>query len=400
MRIPVLKDTRGRVTLSKEVTKCKLPIVQLKRVIMKTNTSLFKTFWLWFLLLVSASGYAQPKESIAVIGIDTKGIKLDNVSMGNLVRLELEKTNRFEVLDKYDVANMLSEHGKNPDSCFGKSNLIDAGKLLNVDKILTGNVEKFGDKIIFVLRMIDVKSAKIENTNVMEYLNLEDEIQTMTRVSVNNIIGVENDKLMVDLLIDYDNLVSSPKTTVKLNGPRMGVSYTTGKIADRMGASRDQGGYNMYPVSSIFGYQYEFQYLSSGDFQALVEMVGAFSGLESGSFIPSLSVMNGFRFNKLGWEFGLGPIFRVSKTAEGYFDDKHNWHLAYEMPDGTNYPLEYALDNRGTTKLSTSLIVAFGKTFKSGYLNMPVNLYFVPKKEGSTIGLVFGFNIAKKQKRQ
>ena len=45
-----------------------------------------------------------------------------------------------------------------------------------------------------------------------------------------------------------------------------------------------------------------------------------------------------------------------------------------------------------------SLIVAIGKTFKSGYLNIPVNLYYSPKKGGSIIGLTFGFNIAKKPK--
>lgn len=366
---------------------------------MKTQVMLIKASFIIILVALSVSITAQNKTTIAVIGIDTKGIELDNTSMGNLIRLELEKANRYEVLDKYDVANKLSENAIDPDNCFGKTKLIRAGKLLKTEKVLTGNVEKFGDKIIFVLRMIDVNSERIENTNVMEYLYLESEIQTMAKISVNNIIGVENDKLLVDLLIDYDNLVSSPKTTVKLNGPRMGASVVFGETADRLGASEKDGGYDMYPVSSIFGYQYEFQYLSSGDFQALVEMVGAFSGLETGNFIPSLSVMNGFRFNNTGWEFALGPIFRVAKTAEGYWDNDGNWNLG-KIPEGSDYFLTTAIDSRGSTNLSTSLIIAFGKTFKSGYLNMPVNVYFVPKKEGSTIGVVFGFNIAKKQKRQ
>jgi len=365
---------------------------------MKTLQKRFEAL-VFIMLCIVFVGFSQSKISIAVIGIDTKGVQLDNTSMGNLVRLELEKANKFEVLDKYDVANLLQENGIDANNCFGKTKLIEVGKLLKVDKILTGNIEKFGDKIIFVLRMIDVGTGKIENTNVMEYLNLEDEIQTMARLSVNNIIGIENDNLLVDLLIDYDNLISSPKTTVRLNGPRMGASYVTGNLAKRLGASEDEGGYNMFPVSSIFGYQYEFQYLSSGDFQALVEMVGAFSGLETGNFIPSLSIMNGFRFNNSGWEIGLGPIFRVSKMAEGFYDDNGNWKLIHDMPEGTDYITKFALDSRGNAKLSTSLIIAFGKTFRSGYLNMPVNLYFVPKKEGSTIGLVFGFNIAKKQKK-
>lgn len=364
------------------------------------KTIVFKMLIALGMLFASFAGFSQAKISVAVIGVDTKGIKLDNVSMGNLVRLELEKANRFEVLDKYDVANLLAENNIEPDNCFGKTKLVEAGKLLNSDKVLTGNVEKFGDKIIFVLRMIDVSSEKIENTNVMEYLHLEDEIQTMAKISVNNIIGVENDELLVDLLIDYDNLVSSPKTTVKLNGPRMGVSYVSGDISKRLSAPEEEGGYNMYPISSVFGYQYEFQYLSSGEFQALVELVGAFSGLETGSFIPSLSTLNGFRFNESGWEFGLGPIFRLSRMAEGYYDEENNWHLADESDINNMYPIITQIDSRGDLKLTTSLIVAVGKTFRSGYLNMPVNIYVVPKKEGTTVGLMLGFNIAKKQKRK
>lgn len=365
---------------------------------MKTQKELFNAVWLILLLVIGLNVFSQTKVSIAVIGIDTKGVKLDNTSMGSLVRLELEKANRYEVLDKYDVANLLAEHGIDSDKCFGKTKLVEVGKLLKVEKMLTGNVEKFGDKIIFVLRMIDVNAGKIENTNVMEYLDLEDEIQTMVRISVNNIIGVENDDLLVDLLIDYDNLVSSPKTTLKLNGPRMGVSMITGSTAERLQSPKDEGGYDLYPISSVFGYQYEFQYLSSGDFQALVEIIGAFSGLESGNFIPSLSVMNGFRFNKNGWELGLGPMFRAARTAEGYYDSDGNWNMSSEVPEGSDYTLEYAVDSRGSLKFTTSLIVAFGKTFKSGYLNIPVNIYFVPKKQGSTIGLMLGFNIARKQK--
>lgn len=371
---------------------------------MKTQGLITKIMVFLFLFAISLNALSQTKTSIAVIGIDTKGVKLDNVSMGNLVRLELEKANHYEVLDKYDVATLLKNNNIIAEECFGKTQLIKAGKLLKTDKILTGNVEKFGDKIIFVLRMIDVKSERIESTNVMEYLNLEDEIQTMAKVSVNNIIGVENDELLVDLLIDYDNLVSSPKTTVKLNGPRMGASYTFGETAKRMTASKEDGGYDMYPVSSVFGYQYEFQYLSSGDFQALVEGVGALSGLETGNFIPSVSVMNGFRFNKTGWEFALGPIFRFAKVAEGFYDNDGNWHLINDLPD--DLPSDFviktedAIDRRGSMKLTTSLIIAFGKTFRSGYLNMPVNIYVVPKKSGTTVGLIFGFNIAKKQKRK
>ena len=75
----------------------------------------------------------------------------------------------------------------------------------------------------------------------------------------------------------------------------------------------------MFPVTSMFGYQFEKQYLSSGDFQALVEVIVAVNGLESGSLIPSIAFINGFRFNNGGYEFGLGPVVRLVKKERRIF---------------------------------------------------------------------------------
>lgn len=354
--------------------------------------------FVFFIIAPMKMLFAQDTPSIAIVSIDTKDLALNNVSMGNLVRLELEKTNTYEVLDKYDVADIMKQDGIDPSDCFGKTKLVKVGKLLKADKMLSGSAEKFGDKIIIILRMIDVKTEKIEKTNVMEYLDQQSEIQVMVEISIKNLLEIPNDEILVDLLVNYDRPITSPKTTVRLNGPRMGATFTTGKTAKRMGADKNDGGFGMYPISSMFGYQFELQYLSSGDFQALVELIPALNGLESGYVVPSITFMNGFRFNKYGLEFGLGPVLRIVQTAEGFYDETDNWHLAEDLPEGSNYTLEHAMDNRGEYGVSTGLIIALGKTFRSGYLNMPVNFYFSPRKEGNIVGVTVGFNIAQKPK--
>lgn len=354
-----------------------------------------------FILAMTISNgitFAQNKSTIAIIGIDTKDMILDDLSMASLVRLELEKTNVYEVLDRYDVAASIKEHGIEVEESYGKTAMIKIGKMLKADKMLTGSAELFGDKIIMILRLVDVKSEKIEKIDVMEYLNQQEEIQYMVRISVNNLLGLENDEQMVDLLVNYDRPITSSKTTLKLNGPRMGVNWTSGKIGKRLEAPKSEGGYNMFPVMSMFGYQYEVQYLSSGEFQALIEFIASVNGLESGTVVPSLTFLNGFRFNKSGWELGLGPVFRVSKIADGYYDYEGKWHLYNNQEGPVDYTIEEAIDCRGDHTFSTSLIVAVGKTFKSGYLNVPVNVYASPNKKGTTVGLSFGFNVAKKPK--
>ena len=348
-------------------------------------------------MIFSLLAQTSTKQTIAIVSLDTKGLELDNEQMSNLVRLELEKIDRYEVLDKYDVRDAVTMHDIDPDQTFGKTKVIAVGKLLETDKMLTGSAERFGDKIIVILRLIDTKSERIEKTSVMEYLDMQEEVQTMVMISLNDLLDIENDPHLVDLLIDFPGPITSTKTTLSLNGPRIGATYTGGIAGKRLQASKDDGGYNMFPVTSMFGYQFEKQYLSAGDFQALVEAVVAINGLESGNFIPSFTFLNGFRFNNSGFEFGVGPIFRLVRMAEGYYDEDDNWvYMRRQVNVDPNIDIEEVIDNRGNLKPNIGLLVAVGKTFRSGYLNVPVNLYFSPRKQGSVIGVTFGFNSTRK----
>ena len=339
------------------------------------------------------------KKSLAILSIDTKGITTDKVTIRNMVQLEVEKSNIYSVIDKYDIEDILKNQYDDYDDCYGKTCLVAIGKLLKVDKMLTGNIEKFGQKLVITFRLIDVNMGTIETVEAGEFLNLEEEIQKMIRISVNNLFKLENDQNLVNLLVDYDAPISSPRTMLRLNGPRMGVSFTTGLAGERLQAPEQEGGYDMFPVITQFGYQWETQYLSAGNFQALIEFIGMVGGLESGKIIPSIAVMNGFRSSASGWEFAFGPVFKIVQTADGYYDEANNWHLEndWDPNSGANpYMIQELPDNRGDFKFKTNLIVGIGRTFKSGYLNIPVNVYVIPNKKGTIIGTSLGFNINKK----
>ena len=189
-------------------------------------------------ILSITSTFAQDKQTVAVLNIDTKGVIQDAEAMGYLVRLELEKTKKYNVMDKYDIADIIEKEGIDINTCFGKNCLVDAGKKLKVDKMLTGSVERFGEKIVITLRLIDVKTNTVTASDATEYLNLQPEIQKMVEISVKNLLGIENDPILVNLLVEYDTPITSPKTTVSLAGPRMGVSIVTGDAAKRLTAPK------------------------------------------------------------------------------------------------------------------------------------------------------------------
>ncbi|WP_258105537.1 hypothetical protein [Marinoscillum sp. MHG1-6] len=362
------------------------------------DTSLRVFLFLVALLVLQLFLLAQTRPSIAIISIDTKDIELDDESMANLVRLELEKIDQYEVLDKYDVQDAISKEPNPGTNYFGKKSVLSAGRILGTDKMLTGAVERYGDKIVFILRLIDVKAEAVEKSSVMEYQDVQSEIQTMAMISVKDLLEIPNDQHLVDLLINYDLPVTTMKTTMSLNGPRMGAVYMAGDNGARLRASRLEGGFDMFPVTSMFGYQFEKQYLSSGQFQALVEIITAVNGLESGKLIPSVSFINGFRFSKSGMEFGLGPNLRVTRVEDGFYVGDRWYRTEDVITVPSNTEVVRRIDSRGTLHTSLGLIIAVGKTFKSGYLNIPFNVYVLPRKDGTTVGLTFGFNTTNRPK--
>jgi hypothetical protein len=361
-------------------------------------------------LLLVIGMCAQNKPSVAVLSIDSKGMINDAQEMGYLVRLELEKTQAYAIMDKYEVNEVVRTNSIDINNCYSKSCLIETGKLLKVDKMLSGSVERLGEKVVISLRLIDVASGAVEKSDATEYLNLP-EVQKMISISVKKIVGQQPDPMVTKLLVDYEIPIESPKNTLRLNGPRMGFASTLGPAYNIItGDDKTKGEFGMFPATFQFGWQQEFQYISAGSFQALVENFFTVSGLESGRFIPSYSPMLGFRFGK-GWEFGFGPNFRLVRKADGYYDGNHQWHLKSDwtasnydtlshayIPTANPYPIESRIDSRGSISLSTGLVIAAGKTFRSGYLNIPVNVFIAPRKDGTTIGAMFGFNIQKKKR--
>lgn len=371
----------------------------LKQNNMKTICSnlLKTTIGIYTFLLLSTNAQAQLKPSIAVLNIDSKGLNLDPAQMGNLVRIELGKLDTYEVMDRYDVAYLVEKNQLNLTNCYGKLCLVEIGKVIKTDKMFTGSVELYGETILITLNIVDVKSSTIEKTQIKEFLNLPLELQSMIGITMKELFHLKNDEEMVTRLtkkFNYDNATNNPSATrLALDGPRMGFTVFTGDYGQMIKASKADGGMDALPLMFQFGYQFEKQYLNEGNFQALFEFIPMVTGLDQGFFYPSITIMNGFRSNKDGWEFAFGPTIGFNTEAEGYYaNGKFNLKNEWKDSLSTRPAMVTRSDSRGDTKLSSGFVFAVGKTFKSGKMNIPINAYIVPNKEGLRFGISLGFN--------
>lgn len=145
-------------------------------------------------------------------------------------------------------------------------------------------------------------------------------------------------------------IIPQPTRSVELSGPRFGVTVLSGGVVGRL----HEADIDVAPTISQFGWQFERQlYHSSSSVSLVTEFVGLLGGLEQGFAIPSLSWMVGLR-SRSGAEFGFGPNLTPGGAA---------------------------------------LVLAAGHTFKSGIMNVPVNVAVVPSRNGVRVTLLTGFSL-------
>lgn len=170
----------------------------------------------------------------------------------------------------------------------------------------------------------------------------------------------------------------------QLSGPRIGMTFiTSGSTADFLHEGFSYVDEEKQPLGETgdafttqYGWQWESRFADGGgDVVGIVEWVALVAGMEQGKFLPSLTSVIGARTSS-GLELGVGPSLSLSGVG---------------------------------------MVFAIGKNFKSGSLNLPVNLVFMPGKEvqsswynevdqsyteytynsGARISLMIGFNLAK-----
>jgi hypothetical protein len=173
-------------------------------------------------------------------------------------------------------------------------------------------------------------------------------------------------------------LLTASAQIQKLAGPRIGVTFiTAGSTADFIHKGFDyvdRDDVKLGETGSAFTTQYGWQWESrfadgGGDVVGIVEWIALVGGMEQGLFLPSISSVIGARTSN-GLEFGVGPNLSLSGVG---------------------------------------MLFAVGHNFKSGSLNIPVNLVFMPGKNidgyfdgesypyntGARISIMVGFNMSK-----
>ncbi|WP_027421440.1 hypothetical protein [Crocinitomix catalasitica] len=387
------------------------------------------------LLIAGQQVFGQnSKQTVAIANPYIESINITQSRAAKLIQLELIKLDKYNVYDEFDMAEIIKGNENYTNDCFGISCLSNMGKDLNVDYVIFASFTGLSNKIAISIKWIDSKSGKLSKSMVREFDNQETELQRMIEILLKTMNGIDIDQVLMDRL-KFNNEVITSNNIGRINnsGPRVGYAMMVGDMQEYAMRPMDQGGLDIFPGMSMIGYQVEKQYVGTENFSALVEGIFNVSGLEQGQFIPSITILNGFRIGKAGWELAFGPGFGVKKVSDGFFDkdnrfgkgnnayfsradwdqysantyasdssyyDQFGFYSPPSVGTATDGAINYGsfYDSRGTLKINTTFLFAFGRTFNAGALNIPVNVFYSSSRGGGLAGISVGFNVINAKK--
>jgi TolB-like protein len=149
-----------------------------------------------FVMLASHFCSAQEKLRIAVMDFSTTGglSKQETVTLGTRLSSMLVKTNAFIVLERGKMEEILQEQGFQQSGCTTTECAVEVGKMVNVQKMVSGSFGKVGRTYTIDLSVIDVQTAQIEKSFFQDYKGEIDGLLDIMQDIANQIAGMVSTK--------------------------------------------------------------------------------------------------------------------------------------------------------------------------------------------------------------
>jgi TolB-like protein len=138
------------------------------------------SFYFTILLLISIPLFltAQEKQApskklnIAVMDFDAReGLtRGEAASLSDLFSSQMVATEEFTVVDRNRIKAILMEQGfQQSEACSQVECIVEAGKILRVEKMFSGNIGKIGRIYSVNIQMIDIATSQIEINKSQQY---------------------------------------------------------------------------------------------------------------------------------------------------------------------------------------------------------------------------------------
>lgn len=120
------------------------------------------------------------KTSVAILELEPKGVPEVEVSaLSDRLRGELIASGAFDVMERGKMHEILREQGfQQSGACNTDACAVEVGQLIGVEKMIAGSLGRVGKTYSINLRLINVKTGRIERSIMRDYTGEIDKLLT------------------------------------------------------------------------------------------------------------------------------------------------------------------------------------------------------------------------------
>lgn len=142
-------------------------------------------------ILLTLWAQAGKKASVAILELEPKGVpEVECSALSDRLRSELLNTGAFDVMERGKMQEILKEQGfQQTGACNTDACAVEVGQLIGVQKMIAGSLGKVGKTYTINLRLIDVRTGRIERSVTRDYAGEIDKLLTTEMNQVANILA-------------------------------------------------------------------------------------------------------------------------------------------------------------------------------------------------------------------
>ncbi len=163
--------------------------------LLKKTLCLYLTWALvFFSIPVKILSQNPDKIPVAILDLEGRGISaLEAATLTDRLRSEMVTVGAFVVVERGQMEMLLEEQGFQQTGCTSAECAVEVGKLLGVQKMVTGSIGKLGALYTVDARMFDVQTGEIERVSKREHRGGIEGLIDLLGVVTKDLAGIEEE---------------------------------------------------------------------------------------------------------------------------------------------------------------------------------------------------------------
>jgi len=157
------------------------------------------------IILLFLSIATSQQTFLAIHDFEGKGVsEIEASALTDRLRTEISNMGQVSIVERAEMEEILKEQGYQQTGCFTSECMVEVGKLIGAEKIVSGSISKVGNTFSVSARLINIETGEVENSITYDLSGVIDELLISGMRNVSQLLFTTNKEDYIELNTTYD----------------------------------------------------------------------------------------------------------------------------------------------------------------------------------------------------